>query len=61
MSAYDKLAACLFNFKCKALEREEEGKEKKNMMENWVKESAREQDADIFLARGETDTSDAGC
>lgn len=37
MSAYDKLAVCLFNFKCKALEREGE----KNMMKNGVKERER--------------------
>lgn len=43
MSAYDKLAACLFNFKCKAPERggasELEGEQ--NMMKNGVRGAGR--------------------
>lgn len=44
MSAYDKLAVCLFNFKCKAPERggasEFEGEQ--NMIENGARERERE-------------------
>lgn len=63
MSAYDKLAVCLFNFKCKALEREGERKRKEHDGEWGVKEGERERerDAGIFLAQGEKDASDAGC
>ncbi len=57
MSAYDKLAECLFNFKCKALEREGERKRKGHEGE-WRE---RERNAGIFLAQGEKDASDAGC
>lgn len=69
MSAYDKLAVCLFNFKCKAPERggasELEGEQ--NMMENGARERERERggrEAGILLAEGaegEERASDAGC
>lgn len=61
MSAYDKLAVCLFNFKCKALEREGERKSERKRKEHDGEWSERERDAGIFLAQGEKDASDAGC
>lgn len=70
MSAYDKLAVCLFNFKCKAPERggasEFEGEQ--NMMENEARERERERGREEKAAycwqRGQSErerASDAGC
>lgn len=46
MSAYDKLAVCLFNFKCKALEREEERRRKEHDGELGEREREREEESE---------------
>jgi len=60
VSAYDKLAVCLFNFKCKALERKEKRKREKHDGELGERKNARERDAGIFLAQRDQDASEAG-
>lgn len=54
MSAYDKLAVCLFNFKCKAPERggasEFEGEQ--HVMENGAREREKRREDSVLLAEG---------
>lgn len=49
MSAYDKLAVCLFNFKCKALEREEERRRKEHDGELGERERGREREMPAYF------------
>lgn len=52
MSAYDKLAVCLFNFKCKALQGEEEGKRKEHDGELGERERGSEMPACFWHSAG---------